>query len=287
MTTAKIITHSVSPAGKELISIEATNVKYIDAEICKHGMLSSNSSSDRAIPYKIMRDAEYFIPTDIRINGKGMQNIEQVKTEDLPLVQEIIKRIRQNVLIDLDVLANEYNLHKQTLNRYLLPWSMQKKILTGTREAWNAVMRLRDHEDADPSIQIWAKAIQVILNTSKPTLLKNGEWHLPYVLDGEKEAYPIETLLRTSAARCARTSYNLNSTGKISDTRSDMNLFGMLVGGEIKHETPLCHQAKPAEQLNQDPNTWERGITHMMRDGTFCSGALQGFVQFRHWYNYG
>ena len=33
---------------------------------------------------------------------------------------------------------------------------------------------------------------------------------------------------------------------------------------------------------NEDPKTWERGITHMNKQGQLCSGNFRGFIQYRH-----
>ena len=193
--------------------------------------------------------------------------------------------MRETVVNRLKHIDHTLNVHKQHLNRYLAPWSMQKKILTGTREAWDGVMLLRDDEAADPSIQLWAREIRHLLNTSKRRALKYGTWHLPYITDDEKHL-PIENLLRVSAARCARTSYRLHD-GQETTAEEDLALFNKLVGGEIKHATPLEHQGLCVKSVPiEHPYYWQRGQTHMMHDGSIGSGRLIGWIQFRHWYNY-
>ena len=68
----------------------------------------------------------------------------------------------------------------------------------------------------------------------------------------------------------------------------------MLVKAEVVHSSPLEHQATPItasrwtmsgfddNNLVDDVETWEKGITHMKRTGELCSGNLTGFIQHRH-----
>lgn len=294
MIDAKLILHSKAPHGDELISIEAYAPYFLDAEIEKHGQICSNSSSNRAIPFNKMMVADYYIPTDVRKNQSGMQGTECLSDGEIEDWYRHINDLRDYTVIKLNAVYDTLNVHKQHLNRYLAPWSMQRKILTGTREAWNNVMELRDHPDADPNIQIWAKKIHKILVESNPTNLDYGEWHLPYITKkdaGEVYEYFFEesveeTLLKISAARCARTSYRLFD-GSDTTVDKDLKLFDKLVGQKPYHATPLEHQGlciKPREP--EHPHFWDRGITHIMRDGQIGSGRLTGWVQYRHWYDY-
>ena len=60
-----ITAHSLSPQGDELITVLATFPRIILAEINTHRMLSKNTSSSRAIPFKKMVEAienDPFIP---------------------------------------------------------------------------------------------------------------------------------------------------------------------------------------------------------------------------------
>ena len=73
MIEAKIILDSISPHGIRLTTIQTKAPKFLDAEFEKHRMISSNSSSDRAIPLLKMLDSGYYLPDDIRLNQPGMQ----------------------------------------------------------------------------------------------------------------------------------------------------------------------------------------------------------------------
>ena len=60
-----ITAHSLSPQGDELITVLATFPRIILAEINTHRMLSKNTSSSRAIPFKKMVESvqnDPFVP---------------------------------------------------------------------------------------------------------------------------------------------------------------------------------------------------------------------------------
>ena len=92
-------------------------------------------------------------------------------------------------------------------------------------------------------------------------------------------------LLKVSAARCARASYN-NFEGRLSTIEEDLGLFAKLVENQPIHASPTEHQATPmlfGDKFinNQNPLTWEQGVTSMDREGNLYSGNLLDFIQFR------
>lgn len=289
MISAKIIEHSIYN-GHELISIEIQNPYGLDNELEKHGMICSNSSSKRAIPFDKIAGADPYLPQDLRENERGMQGFTKVNDKNKRSIHNAIKLMHmaaRNVLTDL---ANKYNLHKQHLNWYLVPFLMQTKIMTANKYWWEKMLELRLDKDADPNVIQIAQAIQEAIATSEPKELKDDEWHLCYITQTERDTLPVLDLLKISSARCARTSYLAHGTTRLSEPEEDVGLFTKLVGGVIKHETPLEHQAKPityGKIINKHafPQYWPQGVTHMMKDGTLCSGRLQNYVQFRHLYS--
>ncbi len=65
MIKAEIVAHSLSPQEDELISVLCTFPRIILAEVNTHRMLSKNTSSSRAIPFKKMVESvqnDPFIP---------------------------------------------------------------------------------------------------------------------------------------------------------------------------------------------------------------------------------
>jgi len=270
--TAKVIEHS-SYNQQELITLEIYSPKFLDAEIEKHRMISSNSSSDRAIPIVKMMEQEYFIPDDIRLNERGMQGKTQL--------DDISKRRFTNSIIKLrkdtcNMLIGYKHVHKQHLNRYLLPYSMQKKVMTANKDQWDYFLSLRLHKAADPAIYELAKCINKAINESKPKELSLHQWHLPYISELERKENRIEDLLKSSSARCARVSYN-NHNGTYPTKEEDFKLFDFLINEELPHATPTEHQALPmkGEGFN------EEGISCLAKDGSYRSGNFHSFVQFR------
>ena len=147
---------------------------------------------------------------------------------------------------------NAMGLHKQVVNRILEPFQFISVIVTATE--WENFFCLRDHEDAQPEIQVLARAMKDAdknaTTTLRPSSAKHSSaeaWHLPYVSELERNAFAndAETLCQISAARCARVSY-LTHDGKAPNLSDDLNLFKRLVGGTPLHASPIEHQARPA-----------------------------------------
>lgn len=275
MISAKVIEHS-SYEGRELISLETSAPKYLDAEVNTHRMLSINSSSDRAIPFKKMLEKQPFIPEDLRYNEKGMQGFQELSREDYRYTIDTLKELYNVTKKHLEVIQLGTSLHKQHLNRYLLGFSMQKKIMTGTKEEWDYFFGLRLHEAADPAIYTLAEEIHSAIHMSSPRELKKDQWHLPYITEDERSNHESLILCKASAARCARTSYdNFDGTKCVIDT--DLGLFSRLADSKPQHLSPLDHQGKP---LTSPKDT---GFTHMFKDGTLASGNFKWWVQFRHY----
>ena len=154
------------------------------------------------------------------------------------------------------------------------------------------------------------------MEASEPCLLQAGEWHLPYIVtthdhkglvmyvDSLKEThyveYSLEEAQRISASCCAQVSYrNTDNSLEKADT-----IFDRLVTADVLHASPFEHLATPVQETHREydletlrsvslweeksvnvpeaPTTWEKGITHLRRDGRFGSGNLAGWVQYRH-----
>jgi len=272
MIKAKIITHSNAPSGDELITIQTKAPKFLDAEIEKHRMISSNSSSDRAIPFNKMLEKDIFIPQDVRLNEKGMQGYTEASIRD-------IERFRCDVGSMYDYtrrcLESERHIHKQHLNRYLLPFSYQDKVMTANIEQWDYFINLRASEYADPAIQQLAIAIDGAIQQSEPAYLQPGQWHLPYVSD----IVDLDTAVNCSVARCARVSYS-NHDGSNPDIEADIKLANKL--SRMRHMTPFEHQATPMSSASDYGRTyWEKGVSHVDRNNTLWSGNFKGFIQNR------
>ncbi len=289
---AKVISDSIGSHGGRILSIVTKAPMFLDAEFEKHRRLSnvsSNSSSNRAIPFLKMIDQGYFLPNDIRLNQPGMQG-------DL-LLDEDSKEQFWNTLRDIygytaDKLKQWDKVHKQHLNRYLSGFYWQHKLCTGTE--WDNFWDLRVHPDADPAMYEVARLMKEAMDASTPKELEPGEWHLPYITENDKYYYGtdgrnyehhLEFLPKISAARCARVSY-LNHDNSYPDIEKDIALADKLL--EAGHMSPFEHQATPMDYIyRKGINDWEdaEGITHLDRNGQLWSGNFKGWIQYRQLIN--
>lgn len=214
-----------------------------------------------------------------------------------------------NITADLAQAWYDAGYAKQICNRWIETAQMMKVVFTATE--WNNFFWLRDHGAADPTIAVLAKKIKTAIENSTPVVLKPGEWHVPYYNDGfwkpvatargtngavvvDSFGHSLEHALTISSSCSAQVSYRkLDDTiEKARGVVARLNLQGE-EPDEPVHASPLEHQATPVQGFTVDytgnkktvngiySETWEKGITHMDRDGTLCSGNLKGFIQHR------
>lgn len=299
--TAKVVCDSVSEQGVRLTTFEIEYPRFIHGELMTHRVLSKNSSSSRAIPIQKMLDQienNMAVPIYWGKNKSGMQAVEEVSK------QSIRSAIDQWGFAYGDVKhvvgrMVELGLHKQVPNRLTEPFQMMKVVITGTD--WENFFNLRIHPDAQPEICMLAYKMYKAMEESNPIKLKVGEWHLPYVEKDSKFGYiadqtilNLEEAIKYSAASCASVSYR---TEGMTLEKAD-KIFDMLIKAEVIHASPFEHLATPVSKeveienseyetvgfINRtcSPETWEKGITHMNKQGQLCSGNLRGWIQYRH-----
>lgn len=143
--TAEIVGHSLSPQGDELISVLCTFPRIILAEVNTHRMLSKNTSSSRAIPFKKMVESiqnDPFIPIAWQKEHKGMQGTEY------HVDSEVIKDIEYNWLQQRDSAISfathltQLGVTKQLCNRLLEPFMWTTMLITGPRSGWDNFFNL-------------------------------------------------------------------------------------------------------------------------------------------------
>lgn len=142
---AEIVAHSLSPQGDELISVLCTFPRIILAEVNTHRMLSKNTSSSRAIPFKKMVEAVQnnpFIPIAWQKEHKGMQGSEyfngfQAKMRDIDWEEARDNAVKQAKYL------NKKGVTKQLCNRLLEPFMWTTMLITGSREGWDNFFNLR------------------------------------------------------------------------------------------------------------------------------------------------
>jgi thymidylate synthase ThyX len=255
---ARIVADSVAPSGKRLTTFVVTYPRFILAELNTHRMLSRNSASSRAIPISKMLKAVFWnpaLPVTWGENGKGMQAKKTLSKSK----QRLAKLIWVSAAVTacgFSWLLSKAGVHKQLSNRITEPFSHMTTIISATE--FENLFSLRAHPDAQPEFQELAFKMMEAYLASKPKELQVGEWHLPFADKYVDDAPDVLSLLKISAARCARVSY-LSFEGDIAFEK-DYKLHDTLISSG--HMSPMEHQAK----VQGEPG-W--------------SGNFYGFTQYR------
>lgn len=279
--SAKIIADSVSPAGICLVTMQLRYPRFIHSEFMTHRVFSRNASSSRAIPVERMiaelrRDPA--MPVYWGSNKPGMQAGEEV--DSIHNVTSDWLEAMENAIYKAQKLIAS-GLHKQIANRILEPWAHINVVVTATD--WMNFFDLRRHPDAQPEMRVLAEAMYKEMVDHKPVMLQPGEWHLPYVMDDDRltmreydggmnleDPRYFGTLIKVSAARCARVSY-LTHDGRTTTIEEDLALYDRLVGSVPLHASPCEHQATPDILSKADPNgftlKWNNPEDHGNFDG--------------------
>lgn len=246
----QIIADSISPAGSRIVTFQLRYWRAIHAEVMTHRACSRNAGSSRARPSAAIIEQVRNDPWGPRhwgANQPGMQAGGEV--EDVEDAQRVWCQSADWAAHHAESLL-EQGLHKQIVNRVLEPYTYIDVVLTSTMPGLENFFALRIHPDAQPEIQDLARAMQSALQESTPAKLGYGEWHLPYVLDEERNL-PANVKRKLSTARCARVSYK--TFDGVVDREKDMALYKKLVGAHPMHASPAEHQATPLQPLILNP----------------------------------
>lgn len=292
--TAKIIAHSISEAGKEIITWELEYPRFIHSEFMTHRLFSRNAASSRAIPVAAMIEQvknNPAMPIHWGKNQPGMQAKEELPAVLIISAKFLWQRSAKIVARVVEGLQR-IGLHKQASNRLLEPYQMMKTVMTTTEDDnW---FWLRHHTDAQPEIHALASVMLDAKRKSCAKELEPGMWHTPYYGDGYWGCLSpdsLEDALAISASCCAQVSYR-----KLDDSlEKARDIFAKLIESKPCHASPTEHQATPMGEsgefwdesgdygvnLPRDPDTWEDGITAVDRNGNFWSGNFKGWIQHR------
>ncbi len=237
----KLISYSESSeTGKRLATFSLKIPKFIWGHVISHRVLSRNSASSRAIPAKRIRKsvlADPFVPVYFGKNKPGMQSGKPLRGTSLWLAQKIWLWSRY-IPVFFHYLGEAVGIHKEVVNRIIEPWLMVDIVVTATE--WSNFLSLRANGDAQPEIRYVAEQIDFLMKEQVPKRLSAGDWHMPFVLDGERDI-DLEIKKKVSAARCARVSYSLFD-GTASDIASDLKLCEKL--SSSGHWSPFEHVAQ-------------------------------------------
>lgn len=297
--TCKIIAHSITESGQEIITGEWVYPRIVLAEINTHRVFSRNSASSRAIPVTKMNDSiRSDIARPVRF-GKANPGMQDAGDHDA-----LINGYTPHEWWDLAIYSaiqfsqafDEAGYAKQVCNRLTEAGSHMKTVVTSTDfDNWDW---LRDHDAADPTIAAVARAWTEARKDSKPVVLEPGEWHTPYYQDGfwspcfdvnetgeeittDKYRFTLDQALAISSSCCAQVSFRTTD----DSLEKAMRVKAQLIKDNATHGSPFEHQATPIESARPswlaDTAMWPKGVTHMNRDFKFCSGNFVGWIQHR------
>ncbi len=243
--TARVIEDSICGSTR-LITMQLRYPRFVHAEFMTHRVFSRNASSSRAIPVAKMLEQvrnEPAMPIHWGANQAGMQAAGEVS--DISRAKFLWKLAAQQAADIAENMA-AIGLHKQVANRILEPFQFISVVVTATE--WDNFFELRDHAAADPNIRELALIMLIAKGESTPIprsmAMRETEvgWHLPYITADERTVYRLDVLIKASAARCARVSYNKHD-GTAPSIQEDIALYDRLVGGVPIHASPVEHQA--------------------------------------------
>jgi hypothetical protein len=253
MIEAKVVEDSIYEGGKRLVTMQLKYQRFIHAELMTHRVFSRNASSSRAIPVAKMLQQVYeepAMPVEWGKNQPGMQSRELLSAEDTECAKSSWLAAAKMAAGAAEALM-ETGVHKQIANRLLEPFQWIHVVVTATE--WDNFFALRDHPDAQPEIRELARAMKAAMVASTPRQLGDGEWHLPYVLQPERETLSLAEQIACSVARCARVSY-LRHDHTMPTLINDVDLHDKLVLANPPHMSPTEHQATPTMDTGKEAN---------------------------------
>ncbi len=248
---------SISPDGNRIISWVVSMPTLVHYQLIRHRMFSVSVSSLRAVPVQRLTDrvgADPYIPEVWGSNQKGMQPGEELDPAQARASQEDWRAALKNQLWYAGALKNR-GVHKELVNKLLSPFSWTTMIITATD--WKNFFQLRCHPDAQYEIRKLAEMMRSSLGNSFPRKIHPGQWHLPFISLADEECYPLDVLVKISAARSARVSYETHE-GK-RDLSEDLRLAKDLLDHQPPHSGPWEHQATPDKEW-----LWKKTIIQAM-----------------------
>ena len=287
----EVIKDSVSPLGGRITTFVLEYPRFIHSEFMTHRLFSRNAASSRAIPRdKMIELVEKNPATPLYwgLNKSGMQAEEEHK--ETSVCSAVWDSCKQIAVLSARSLK-EMQLHKQIVNRVLEPFQMIKVIVTATE--YDNFFWLRCHKDAQPEIKILADKMYQAREESKPRLLQEGQWHLPFIEDNvlkenqdcfikspsnsdEFIHVDLEEAKKYSAACCAAVSYR---TEEMTMEKAE-RIYSQLIESVPCHASPVEHQATPIGVVKA-LCPFIRGVTHEDRDQNLWSGNFKGWIQNR------
>lgn len=265
--------------GSRLDTMLLRMPRCILAEFNTHRALSRNAASSRAIPVeKLIQQVldDPFVPMKWTKNQPGMQGYEEcnefIRTLTGEWSREDFWLSSRDSAVSRASRYYEAGYHKQIVNRLLEPFMWVIVLASGTDAGWNNFLKLRDHEAAEPHMQMLAQAVRKARDEAKTQILEPGEWHLPFIQwsDGVVRPGMLDWHM-LSVARCASTSYKTTDGFDMTMERAQS------IWDKLKSE-PL--HASPFEHVAQADFTYRTGLV-VKYDKPQDHRNFDGFRQLR------
>lgn len=294
MYEARIERDSITQYGERLTTFVITLPRIVLAELNTHRVFSRSSASSRAIPVEKMIarvKEDPFFPVYWGKNQKGMQADQELSGDEIANAREVwLKAADHAITCARELLA--IGVHKQITNRLLEPFLWHTVIVTATD--WSNWDHLRVDREAQPEIREAAQMALSLRNASRPKLLLDEQWHLPFLQEGEVQSlaaeYAMEDVIKISVGRSARVSYN-NHDG-VRDPDDDLALAARVL--KSGHMAPWEHVARPMTEQERClfvRKNWiarpgdaitDTKLYHWIENGVVrYLGNLNGWVQAR------
>lgn len=247
--SGQIILDSTSPEDIRLSTLHMRYPRMVHSELMTHRVFSRNGRSSRAVPVATLLKEDHYIPHFLK-NKPGMVASEEMDPSDLAAARAVWHELAEYTKKAVEAL-NKLGVHKQWANRPLEAFGYIDVLISSTD--WANFMALRDEGGAQPEIKSVAELIQQMMDESTPTLLRPGQWHLPYIdEDAMTEAFNrfpknndarMDLLRKISTARCARLSIKAyDGDGSIE---KELVRYERLVVSRPVHASPAEHLATP------------------------------------------
>lgn len=250
MIQVEVIADSINRFEHRLTTFRLKYPRFIHVEFMTHRMFSRNASSSRAISTTQMIKEVLetpAVPAEWRKLAKTMQGFDSFQSHEQMKLDRMWHQASM-LMVEQANCLRAYGVHKQHVNRLLEPWLHINVICSATH--FENFFRLRDHPDAEPTIQALARDMKTEYARSTPVFMAPGQWHLPFVTEIELAELGIVDARKLSGGRCARVSYNKES----DSVEADLQLAERLLAHRPLHATPWEHQATPLMKNEMSKN---------------------------------
>ncbi len=263
-TSATVVADSIA-YDHRLTTLELVMHPRAVEHMLTHRGLSRNGASRRAIPLrKQIEDVESdeCFPVFWGSEQRGMQAGAEIDALSIVLARQSWRVARRHAIVAAKHLG-ALGIHKEIASAPLHPYQWRTYLVSATDEVWAHFLHLRLSPKAQAEIRTLAQAVDQALNSSTPTEVLPGDWHLPYMEDVDLDECAFHRIdpRMVSAMRCARVSYKthpvLAEDGKLveaskRDVRFDADKGWGL--SQAEHWSPFEHVATPAGPMIDTAN---------------------------------